>query len=112
MHIWITLTCADWASVKEIGSFENIQNPDFTGDASLNWLKDRTKERLCLDMNPNTISYGTLKKPPLHDWYPAKRVVVRVSVDPSRVVLFDDNVYLDALGCGLYSQGQDIMGHP
>jgi hypothetical protein len=105
MDLWVTLPYYDWAAVKSSGSFDGVHNMDDFEGAALDWFKGCAKDRLGLAERPRTLVYCTLSKPPVHWWYPPKRAVVRVRVDPSRVLLFDDCLFVAALNHGLVNYG-------
>ena len=101
MDLWVTLPYYAWAEVKSSGSFDGVHNMEDHEGAALDWFKDCVKHRLRLADRPHTLVYCTLKKPPVRLWFPPKRVVVRLRVHPSRVLRFDDRMYVEALNCGL-----------
>jgi hypothetical protein len=105
MDLWVTLPYRVWAAVKSSGSFDSVHNMADHEGAALDWFKACVKDRLGLSDRPRRLMYCSLSKPPVHWCLPPKRVVVRVRVDPSRVLLFDDRMYVEAMNCGLDNYG-------
>ena len=99
MFVYVNLGYYQWQDIKRTGVFgiRGVNDNDECGQAMIDWLVDQLHKRLPPSTRIDKPIYTFMCKPPVHDFYPAKRVICKVKIDDTLVVPFDDNTYLYAL---------------
>ena len=91
----MNLSYDDWQNFKETGKFE--RDCELNREDIVRWYSEQVEKRIGSEI---VFPYYCFVEKPLGKWYaPPKRVVLKIRVDPSKVVMFDDDDYVHVLNC-------------
>ena len=106
MFVYVNLGYYQWQELKRTGALGISGDDGECGKEMTDWLMGQMRRRLPPGTRIDAPIYTFMSKPPVHDFYPAKRAVCKVEVDITSAVRFDENTYLQVLNSinnGLHS---------
>ena len=100
-YLYINVSYNDWQEFKSSG--KAFEGDELNREDIIKWYSDQVSKRLD-GVNVSFRHYCFVEKPPIINYFsPMKRVVLKIRIPSSLVVLFDDNFYVLVLN-SLYNR--------